>query len=162
MTFSVIVLIVVTVERLGELWLARRNTSALLFQGGREVAARHYPLIVLMHAAWLIGLWLLAWNLPVNIGWLAIFVALQFLRIWTLATLGRRWTTRIIVVPGERLVTAGPYRFIRHPNYIVVIGEIAVLPLCFGLPFYALIFSALNAIVLTVRIRAENTALVGD
>ena len=76
-----------------------------------------------------------------------------------LATLGRRWTTRIIVLPGDKLVSTGPYRWLTHPNYVVVIGEIAVLPLCLGLPWYALAFSLANAAVLTVRIRAENAAL---
>jgi methyltransferase len=80
-------------------------------------------------------------------------------RVWVLRTLGHRWTTRIIVVPGEKLVAAGPYRFVNHPNYLVVIGEIAVLPLVFGLWQVALIFSLLNAVALTVRVRAENKAL---
>ena len=78
-----------------------------------------------------------------------------------LATLGTRWTTRIIVVPGETLVARGPYRLLSHPNYAVVVGEIAVLPLCLGLPWYALVFSLANTAVLTIRIRAENRALAG-
>jgi methyltransferase len=126
-----------------------------------EVAAAHYPLVVFLHAAWLIGLWILAWNTPVNPWWLGVFGTLQILRIWTLSTLSTRWTTRIIVVPGETLISDGPYRFLRHPNYAVVIGEIAVLPLCFGLPLYALLFSIANALVLIIRIRAENAALAG-
>ena len=84
---------------------------------------------------------------------------IELARVWVLRTLGQRWTTRIIVVPGERLVARGPYRFLNHPNYLVVIGEIAVLPLVFGLCQVALLFSLLNAIVLTIRIRAENSAL---
>ena len=90
-----------------------------------------------------------------------IFLALQVLRAWVLLTLGRRWTTRIIVLPGAPLVTNGPYRLLSHPNYVVVIFEIAVLPLCFGLPCYALVFSAANAVIVAIRIRAENAALVG-
>lgn len=161
MIVSILLLTAVTIERLGELWLARSNTRKLLARGASEVAAGHYPLIVLLHGAWLAGLWLLAWNAPVSSLWLAVFALLQILRFWTLWTLGQRWTTRIIVAPGENLVTAGPYRILRHPNYVVVIGEIAVLPLCFGMPFYALLFSLANAAILTVRIRAENAALAG-
>ncbi|MFP5077916.1 isoprenylcysteine carboxyl methyltransferase family protein [Rhizobium sp. YIM 134829] len=162
MIWSVLLLFAVTCERLFELVLARRNTAGLLAKGGVEVAAGHYPLIVLLHAAWLAGLWLLATDAPLHPVWLAVFGMLQILRFWTLATLGRRWTTRIITVPGETLVAAGPYRFIRHPNYVVVIGEIAVLPLCFGLPLYALLFSLANAVILTIRIKAENAALAGS
>lgn len=161
MTWAVLLLALVTAERLAELWLARRNTAALLARGGVEHAAAHYRLIVLLHAAWLAGLWLVAWDAPVASGWLAVFLALQGLRVWVLATLGRRWTTRIIVVPGETLVARGPYRLLAHPNYAVVVGEIAVLPLCLGLPWYALAFSLANAAVLAIRIRAENRALAG-
>ena len=159
MTFAAIILLLVTAERLGELWLARRNTTALLKQGAVEMAPQHYTLIVLLHGFWLAGLWLLGWDQPVNFFWLAVFLVLQVLRVWVLATLGRRWTTRIIVLPGEKLVSTGPYRWLTHPNYVVVVGEIAVLPLCLGLPWYALVFSLANAAVLTVRIRAENAAL---
>lgn len=161
MILPVILLTAVSLERLGELWLARRNTLQLLTNGGLEVAAGHYPLIVLLHGFWLGGLWVLGWNQDVSFVWLSIFMILQILRFWTLTTLGRRWTTRIIIVPGERLVVAGPYRFMRHPNYVVVIGEIAVFPLCLGMPLYALIFSIANAIILTIRIKAENAALLG-
>ncbi|XUY29751.1 isoprenylcysteine carboxyl methyltransferase family protein [Agrobacterium sp. rho-8.1] len=161
MIWSIALLAAVTLERLGELWLAKRNTEALLARGAVEVASSHYLVIVILHAAWLVGLWLLGWSEQLHMGWFAVFVGLQFLRIWTLSTLGRRWTTRIIVVPGEELVRTGPYRFLRHPNYVVVIGEIAVLPLCFGLGLFAVIFSAANALILAVRIRAENRALSG-
>jgi methyltransferase len=160
-SWAVLLLALVTAERLAELWLARRNTAALLARGGVEHDAAHYRLIVLLHAAWLAGLWVLAWDAPVSVGWLAVFLVLQVLRVWVLATLGPRWTTRIIVVPGETLVARGPYRLLSHPNYAVVVGEIAVLPLCLGLPWYALVFSLANAAVLTIRIRAENRALVG-
>jgi methyltransferase len=90
-----------------------------------------------------------------------IFLALQVLRSWVLLTLGRRWTTRIIVLPGTPLVATGPYRLLSHPNYAVVVCEIAVLPLCLGLPWYAMVFSVANATILVVRIRAENAALIG-
>jgi methyltransferase len=162
MTGAVLILAFVTLQRLGELVLARRNTRRLLARGAIESGAEHYPLIVGLHAAWLIGLWLLAWDRPANLAWLAVYAALQGLRIWTLASLGERWTTRILTLPGERLVRRGPYRLFPHPNYVVVAGELAVLPLAFGMPVYALIFSALNASVLWIRIRAENAALHGD
>lgn len=161
MTPASVLLALVTIERLAELWLARRNTAALLSRGAVEVGAAHYPLIVLLHALWLAGLWVLAWSRPISVLWLGVFLALQLLRGWVLMTLGRRWTTRIIVLPGAPLVAGGPYRYLSHPNYLVVVGEIAVLPLCFGLPWYALAFSAANAVVLTIRIRAENAALAG-
>lgn len=151
----------VTVERCAELFLAKHNTARLLGRGAMEIASEHYPLIVALHAAWLGGLWLLAWDRPVQWEWLALFAALQALRVWVLATLGERWTTRIIILPGASLVKSGPYRFLKHPNYAVVIAEIAVLPLVLGLPWYALAFSILNGMVLFIRITAEGAALRG-
>ena len=162
MTPAVLLLAVVTTERLAELWLARRNTTALLANGAYEVAHGHYPLIVAMHTLWLAGLWAIGWGAPVNLGWLAVFLALQVARFWVMMTLGKRWTTRVIVLPGAPLITTGPYRFLSHPNYMVVIGEIAVLPLCLGLPWYALVFSVANFSVLVIRVRAENESLVGS
>ena len=159
MSFAVLLLGFVTLQRLSELVVARRNTGRLLAQGGVEVGRRHYPLIVALHAAWLLGLWALGWDEPVNPLWLAAYALLQGLRGWVLGSLGRRWTTRIIVVPGETLVRRGPYRYLPHPNYLVVAGEIAVLPLTLGLGWYAALFTLLNAAVLTIRIRAENRAL---
>jgi methyltransferase len=160
-TPAVLLLAAVTAERLGELWLDRRNTASLLANGAHEVAPGHYKMIVLLHTLWLAGLWLLGWARQLILVWLAILLALQGVRVWVLATLGRRWTTRIIVLPGVPLVTTGPYRFVSHPNYLVVIGEIAALPLCLGLPWYALIFSVANLAVLVIRIRAEDGALAG-
>jgi methyltransferase len=149
----------VTAQRLGELVVARRNTSRLLAKGGVEHGAGHYPLIVALHAAWLAGLWVLALPRPVSWPWLAAYVLLQALRAWTLVSLGPRWTTRIIVVPGESLVRRGPYRFVPHPNYLVVAGEVAALPLVFGLWAYAAVFSLANSAILAIRIRAEARAL---
>jgi methyltransferase len=149
----------VTLQRLAELVYARRNEKRLRARGAEEYAPGHYPAIVLLHAAWLAGLWVLAIGITPQTGWLLLFVGLQALRLWVLTTLGERWTTRILVLPGEPLVTGGPYRILAHPNYAVVIGEIFVLPMAFGLLWYALLFSALNAAMLTVRIRAENAAL---
>ena len=161
MTPAAILLALVTMERLAELWLAQRNTKVLLAHGALEFSPGHYPLIVFLHAFWLAGLWWWGWQQPLNMAWLAIFLLLQVLRVWVLTTLGPRWTTRIIVQPGLALVARGPYRWVSHPNYVVVVGEIAVLPLCLGLPWYALAFSLANAAVLTIRIRAENAALSG-
>ena len=159
MTFNVLILALVTLERLLELWLASRNTRRLLAQGASEHAASHYPLIVALHALWLASLWWLGPSRSIHIFWLAIFALLELGRVWVLTTLGPRWTTRIIVLPDAPLVARGPYRFVNHPNYVVVIGEIAVLPLVFGLWQIALLFSLLNAAMLWVRIRAENAAL---
>jgi methyltransferase len=159
MTLSVFVLALVTLQRLGELALARRNSALLRNAGAVEVGAGHYPLIVAVHAAWLAGLWLLAPSGPPSLPWLALFAVLQVLRLWVLASLGRRWTTRILVLPGAPLVRRGPYRFMAHPNYAVVVAEIAVLPIAFGLYGYALVFSLLNAAVLPIRIKAEADAL---
>jgi len=159
---SLLLLGFVTLQRLTELLIAQRNTRVLMARGAREAGAAHYPVMVALHAAWLGGLWLLAPGHPVQIGWLTVFLLLQALRVWVLLTLRARWTTRVIVLPGEELVATGPYRLFRHPNYVIVAGEIAALPLAFGLPLYALLFSILNAAMLWVRIRVENAALSGQ
>lgn len=159
MSYAVFLLAFVTLQRLSELVIARRNTRRLLASGGREVGREHYLFIVALHAAWLVGLWVLGRGEPINPVWLGAYALLQVLRGWVLGSLGARWTTRIIVVPGESLVRRGPYRWLPHPNYLVVAGEIAVLPLALGLGWYAVLFSVLNAAVLFVRIRAENLAL---
>jgi methyltransferase len=157
--FAEIILTLVTLQRAGELVLARANTQRLLAQGAVELAPRHYPLIVAVHAGWLAALWLFGRHQPVNMLALSAYLLLQLLRCWVLWTLGPRWTTRIIVLPDAPLITTGPYRFLSHPNYAVVVGEIAFLPLVLHLPLIALIFTLLNAVVLTIRIRAEDRAL---
>ena len=158
---AIAILSFVTLQRMSELPVARANTKRLVEQGAQEVAPGHYPLIVAVHLLWLAALWLQAPGWPVHIGFLMLFGLLTGLRIWTLRTLGARWTTRIIIVPGETLVARGPYRFVNHPNYLIVIGEIAVLPLVFGLVWTAVVFSLLNSAVLAIRIRAEGRALRG-
>ena len=161
----VVVLGLVSLQRLGELWLSRRNTARLLADGAHEVGASHYPMIVALHAAWIAGLWFVVLaRAPVMIVgtdwfWRGAFAVLQLGRTWVISSLGDRWTTRIIVLPGAPLVTTGPYRFTPHPNYWVVAGEIATLPLAFGLPWFALVFSGLNAVVMLIRIRIEAAAL---
>ena len=159
MTLAAFILALVTLQRLGELLLARRNTRALLARGAFEVGASQYPFIVAVHAAWLIALWVSGRDQPVNLLALSGFVLLQLARVWVLATLGPRWTTRIIILPGEPLIASGPYRYMSHPNYAIVIGEIALLPLALRLPVLALLFTLLNAAVLVVRVRAEARAL---
>lgn len=145
-------------QRLAELALARRNTARLLAHGAVEHGAAHYPLIVALHASWLAAIAAFGWDQPVHPIWLVLFVILQAARLWVLASLGPRWTTRIIVL-DKPLVARGPYRLIPHPNYAVVVAEIFVAPMVLGLWPVALIFTALNAAVLTIRIRAENRAL---
>ena len=160
MNSAVIILALVTAQRLGELVLANRNTRRLLARGGTESGAGHYPLIVGLHLAWLAGLWFLAWDAAIQPAWAFVYLGLQALRAWILLSLGRRWTTRIITVPGETLVRRGPYRFARHPNYLLVAAEIAVLPLVFGLVLYSVLFFLVNAAPMWVRIRAEDRALL--
>jgi methyltransferase len=158
-TAAEFILAAVTAQRAGELVLSYYNTRSLMARGAVEVAPQHYPLMVALHATWLISLWMFGHDRPLNIVALIFYLMLQGLRFWVMRTLGPRWTTRIIVLPGEKLVSSGPYRWLSHPNYAVVAGEIAVLPLALGLPWLAATFTILNAAVLFVRIRAENRAL---
>ena len=147
------------VQRLAELGLAQWNTLRLRANGGVEFGAAHYPLIVVLHSFWLLGLWMFGHDRSVDPVWLIVFIALQAGRLWVIASLGRRWTTRVIVVPGAAPIARGPYRWLRHPNYLIVILEIAVVPLALGLPLFALGFSLANAALLAYRIRIENRAL---
>ena len=162
MSFAELILVLVTLQRAGELVISRNNTRQLMARGAVEVASGHYPAVVSVHAAWLLSLWVFGHDQPVNPVALSAYLALQGFRIWVLRTLGSRWTTRIIILPEQPLVSAGPYRFLSHPNYVVVTGEIAVLPLVFDLPLLAALFTVLNAAVLTIRIRAENRALAAS
>jgi methyltransferase len=161
-TLAEFILGLVTLQRAGELVLSHYNTRRLKARGAIEVAGGHYPLMVAVHTAWLIALWVFGHDQPIRIVALAVYLLLQALRIWVMRTLGPRWTTRIIVLPQAPLVASGPYRFLSHPNYAVVIGEIAMLPLVLGLPDIAVIFTILNAGVLMIRIRAENRALAAS
>jgi methyltransferase len=153
----------VAAQRLAELALARHNTRRLLARGGIEVGAGHYPFIVALHLAWLGALiTFIPAEAPVRWAFLAPYILLQPIRLWIIVSLGRRWTTRVIVLPGAPPVTRGPYRLLRHPNYAVVAAEIALLPLAFGGWAIAAIFSTLNALALAWRIRIEDAALAGS
>ena len=150
----------VAAMRLGELAYSARNARALKERGAVELGAGHYPLIVALHAAWLLALLVLVpWDAAVHWSWLGAFLALQILRVWTIGSLGRFWTARIYTLPAKPLVRRGPYRFVAHPNYLIVVGEIAALPLVFGAWRIALIFSILNAALLAWRIRIEERGL---
>ena len=155
-----IVLGLVVAQRLGELWLADRNTKRLLAEGAVEIGAGHYPLFVILHTAWLSALAIVTpWTALPDPWLLAAYIGLQFGRVWVIATLGRYWTTRIITLPGAPLVRSGPFRFVRHPNYWVASLEIALLPLMFSQVWIAVVFSLLNAALVTYRIRVEEAAL---
>ena len=154
-------LIYVIVERLLELVIANRNTRRLLTRGAYEVGASHYPYMVGLHVAWLAAIvgWV-AWTAPqLSPPPLVLYMILQGLRLWVIASLGPYWTTRIITLPEAPLVRSGPYRYLRHPNYFVVVLEIATLPLVFGAWHLAVIFSLLNAAVIWLRVSVESRAL---
>lgn len=145
-------------QRLAELLYARRNTRKLLARGAVEYGAGHYPLIVGFHLVWLLALAWCGWQQPLDLGWLSVFAALQLARIWVLASLGDRWTTRIIILNAP-LIRRGPYRWVSHPNYLIVAAEIFVAPMVLGQWQIAVIFSLLHVVVLTIRIKAENHAI---
>lgn len=150
----------VILVRIVELLISRHNTRRLLAIGGYEVGRNHYPVIVTLHVAWIVAL---AFFVPTETSperhFLIAFGLIQIARFWVIGSLAGRWTTRIIVVPGLALVTRGPYRWFRHPNYLVVISEIALVPLIFGAWEIALGFSAINAVIILYRIHIEEEAL---
>jgi len=155
----------VALQRLAELALARANVRRMKARGGREVAASHYPFMVALHAAFLVAapaevVFLQRPFVPaLALGSVALLLAAEALRVWMLRTLGDRWSTRVVVVPGEPPVTAGPYRVLRHPNYLVVAIELLALPLVHTAYLTAIVFTVLNAILMAVRIPAEERAL---
>lgn len=155
-----LVLGLVALQRVAELLYSTRNTQRLLARGGVEVGAVQYPFLVVLHAAWLASMAILipASRLP-NWWLLGLYLLLQPLRVWTITALGPYWTARIVTMPGAPLVRSGPYRFFRHPNYVVVCAEIAILPLAFGAIEIAIVFSILNASLLSWRIRVEERTL---
>ena len=160
MLLAYLIIALVALQRAAELIYAERNTRALLARGAVEAGRKHYPLMVALHAAWLAATAVFLPDTP-QIQWIALtaFIVLQALRVWVIATLGPYWTTRIVTLPGAPLVKKGPYKFVRHPNYMIVIGEVMALPLVFGEAAVALVFTALNAAMLYWRIKAEEAAL---
>ncbi len=160
MSWAAIILGLVACQRLAELVLARRNTKKLLARGAVERGAAHYPLFILLHAAWLVAVFAFAAkDAPPVWAWLGLYLLLQGVRLWVITSLGPYWTTRIITVPGAPLIRSGPYRFLRHPNYAVVAAEIAILPLAFREYRVALVFFALNLALIAWRARIENQVL---
>jgi len=163
-TWFTLVISIVVLQRLIELLIAKRNTRYAKAAGGYEIGKEHYPLMVLLHVSFFFSLILetsLKGNLqikPVPV-FLTIFLIAQILRIWVLATLGKMWNTRVFIIPNSKPVTGGPYRYVKHPNYLLVITEIATLPLAFGAIGTAIIFSVLNLLVLKKRIRVEEEGL---
>jgi methyltransferase len=158
---AIALLAFVTLQRLAELVIARRNTARLKAAGAVEIGAGHYPLLVLLHTGWLATLWILVISGQATIWWPAVigYAIAELARVWVMVSLGRYWTTRIIVPRGTPVVRRGAYRFLRHPNYWVVAFEIALLPLALGSWTWALAFSLLNAGVLAWRIRVEEGSL---
>jgi methyltransferase len=159
-TWSYVIIGTVALQRILELIYSARNARALRARGAIEVGVGHYPLLVAVHVAWIVALFVSV-NAETAIYpvWLALYVLLQLGRTWVLLTLGRYWTTRLFHLESVPTIQSGPYRFLRHPNYLVVVGEIATLPLVFGLWHIAVIFSLLNGAVLLWRIRIENRFL---
>lgn len=158
MTATYLFLGFIILQRLSELFIAKRNTARLLARGAYEVGAAHYPAMVAMHSAWIICLVVFGYDNSVAYGWLALFAVLQVLRVWILASLGSRWTTRVIILE-EPLVVRGPFKYVSHPNYMLVVAEIIVAPMTLGLTWVALVFTVLNAAMLWVRIGVEHKAL---
>lgn len=165
LAFFTVLVALVGLERLAELVVSRRNAAWSLAQGGFETGRDHYPVMVLLHTGLLVGMLVEAWVrrpevAPLLAGTMTVLVlGSQGLRWWCIATLGRRWNTRVIVVPGLPLVTSGPYRFLRHPNYVAVVVEGVALPLVHAAWLTALVFTVANAALLSVRLRVENAAL---
>jgi len=157
------IVLLVAVQRLGELLLARRNDRRLRAEGAVEHGRGHYPLLVALHAGWLAAIFLaVPPERPPSWPLLALFAAMQAARVWVIVSLGRFWTTRVLVAPGQALVRRGPYRWLRHPNYVVVVAEIALLPLVFGAWKIAVAFSIANGLLLAWRIHVEERALEID
>ncbi len=155
-----VILLLVVLQRLAELAHARRNTRRLLDQGAHEIGAAHYPLFMLLHGAWLITLFVrVGDSAAISLPLILVFLVLQLGRLWVVLALGPYWTTRIITLPGAPLVRRGPYRFLKHPNYLIVVAEILLLPLALGDWQSATVFSILNLCLLWWRVRLEDEAL---
>jgi len=158
MYFIIFLLFLIT-QRLSELYVASRNEKWLRSQGAVEYGKEHYPYIVTMHTMFIVSMiveYLLSASSPLNYVFLMLFILLLVFKYWALSSLGKYWNTKIFRVPGSGPVKKGPYKIFKHPNYFIVICEIAIIPLVFNLYYTAIIFTVLNAVMLTVRIKVEN------
>jgi methyltransferase len=155
---GLLLLIYLTLQRLLELVIAQRNTRKLLARGAYEVGAAHYPAMIAFHTTWLLTLWGFGWNHALRPEFVLVFVFLQIGRFWVMRTLGERWTTRVIMTPWAPPVTSGPFRFVRHPNYLIVVLELPCVSLALGLLWHALVFGALNLIMTWWRMGSEDAA----
>ena len=162
MAFFIVFLFVI-LQRLIELVVARRNEKAMFAQGAYEVGASHYPYMILLHVGFLMSLMIEVMYYKVfeftHIVFLVLFIVVQIVRVWCLVSLGPFWNTKIIILRNARVVSKGPYKYIRHPNYLVVCLEIVLLPVMFGAYFTAILFTILNFIMLSIRIPLEEEAL---
>jgi methyltransferase len=165
LAFFTALVLAVGLERLAELLVSKRNAAWSLSRGGYETGREHYPVMVLLHTGLLVGALVEAWvrrpdvSLALAASMFVLVLVSQGLRWWCIATLGRRWNTRVIVVPGLPLVRSGPYRLLDHPNYVAVVLEGIALPLVHAAWITAVVFTVANAALLAVRLRVENTAL---
>lgn len=158
MYFIIFIMFLIT-QRFTELYISKRNEKWLLSQGAIEYGREHYPYIVALHTLFIVSLiveYYLSGGKPMSYVFLLLFVLLLLFKYWVLNSLGSYWNTRIYRIPGEAAVCKGPYKFFKHPNYVDVVLEIAIIPLIFHLYYTAIIFSVLNAVVLSVRIKVEN------
>lgn len=158
---AALLLAFLTLQRLSELVVSKRNTGRLLARGGYEYGAPGYPVVIGFHVLWLASLWYFAWGRTVRVEFVLLAVVLAVGRFWVQRTLADRWTTRIIMLPGAVPVTSGPYRLVRHPNYLIVALELPCLSLAFGLVWHAVIFGAVNLVVTGWRMRTEDAAFSG-
>ena len=156
---AAVLLALLTVQRSSELLVSARNTKALIRAGASERAPDQYRFMIALHATWLVSLWLLAWSREVGLWWIPLLALLQVGRFWTMRTLGSRWTTRIIIPRDATPLVSGPYRFVRHPNYLIVAVELPCISLALGLAWHAALFGALNLAMLSWRIREEDRGL---
>jgi len=157
--YFIIFILFVIIQRLSELYIAKGNEKWLRSQGAVEYGKEHYPFIVALHTLFIISIiveYILRGNTPIDFVFLILFALLLLFKFWALSSLGKYWNTKIFRVPGAGPVKKGPYKIFKHPNYFIVICEIAIIPMVFHLYYTAIIFTVLNAIMLTVRIRVEN------
>jgi methyltransferase len=157
--YFIIFILFVIVQRLSELYIAKGNEKWLRSQGAVEYGKEHYPFIVALHTLFIIAMIvedMLRGNRPIDFVFLILFILLLLFKFWALSSLGKYWNTKIFRVPGVGPVKKGPYKLFKHPNYFIVVCEIAIIPMVFHLYYTAIIFTVLNAIMLTVRIKVEN------